>query len=122
MAAGRRPNARGWGQPGLADRRLPGRRVNQRELAELAGVGLGTVRDLEQGRSPRSRSLSRMAAALSLDPAQIRASACAALGARATVAAGCRPGQRTGERVVSGWRCSGHWRRGVAASGSAWVR
>lgn len=72
--------------------------LTQRELAGLASVGLGTVRDLEQGRSQRSRSLSRLAAALSLDPAQIRASARAALGAGAAAAVACRAGQRTGRR------------------------
>jgi DNA-binding SARP family transcriptional activator/DNA-binding XRE family transcriptional regulator len=49
--------------------------LTQRELAELAGVGLGTVRDLEQGRSPGSRSLARVAAALDLDVAKARATA-----------------------------------------------
>jgi DNA-binding SARP family transcriptional activator/DNA-binding XRE family transcriptional regulator len=43
--------------------------LTQRELADLAGVGLGTVRDVEQGRRPRSRSLARLAGALGLDVA-----------------------------------------------------
>ena len=71
--------------------------LTQRELAGLASVGLGTVRDLEQGRSSRSRSLSRLAAALSLDPAQMRASARAAPGAGAA-AVPRRTGRRTGPR------------------------
>jgi DNA-binding SARP family transcriptional activator/tetratricopeptide (TPR) repeat protein/transcriptional regulator with XRE-family HTH domain len=41
--------------------------LTQRELADLAGVGLGTVRDVEQGRRPRSRSLARLAGALGLE-------------------------------------------------------
>jgi DNA-binding SARP family transcriptional activator/tetratricopeptide (TPR) repeat protein/transcriptional regulator with XRE-family HTH domain len=46
--------------------------LTQRELADLAGVGLGTVRDVEQGRRPRSRSLARLAGALGLDIAGAR--------------------------------------------------
>jgi DNA-binding SARP family transcriptional activator/DNA-binding XRE family transcriptional regulator len=41
--------------------------LTQRELADLADVGLGTVRDIEQGRTPRPRSLARLAGALGLD-------------------------------------------------------
>ncbi len=41
--------------------------LTQRELAALALVPLGTVRDVEQGRSPRSRALARLASALGLD-------------------------------------------------------
>jgi DNA-binding SARP family transcriptional activator/transcriptional regulator with XRE-family HTH domain len=44
--------------------------LTQRELADLAGVPLGTVRDVEQGRSPRSRSLGPLARALGLDIAR----------------------------------------------------
>ena len=50
-------------------RRVAG--LTQRELAELAGVGLGTVRDVEQGRRPASRSAAKLATALGLDPARI---------------------------------------------------
>jgi transcriptional regulator with XRE-family HTH domain len=46
--------------------------LTQRELAALAGVGLGTVRDVEQGRRSRPRSLTRLAAALGLDVARAR--------------------------------------------------
>ena len=44
--------------------------VTQQELADRAGISLGTVRDLEQGRSthPRPRSLDALADALRLDP------------------------------------------------------
>jgi DNA-binding SARP family transcriptional activator/tetratricopeptide (TPR) repeat protein len=44
--------------------------LTQRELAGLAGVGLGTVRDVEQGRRPRSRSAPRLAGVLGLDVAR----------------------------------------------------
>ena len=45
--------------------------LTQRELAGLAGVGLGTVRDLEQGRTHwlAGPSARKLAAALGLDPA-----------------------------------------------------
>lgn len=74
---------RGSAPPGAAGRELgvliaDCRRaagLTQRELARLAGVGLGTVRDLEQGRSPRPRSLARVAPVLGLDTAQARAGA-----------------------------------------------
>jgi DNA-binding SARP family transcriptional activator/DNA-binding XRE family transcriptional regulator len=46
--------------------------LTQRELADLAGVGLGTVRDVEQGRRPQSRSLARLAGALGLDVAGVQ--------------------------------------------------
>jgi DNA-binding SARP family transcriptional activator/tetratricopeptide (TPR) repeat protein/DNA-binding transcriptional regulator YiaG len=49
--------------------------LTQQELADLAQVGLGTVRDLEQGRTrrPGRDSLTRLAAALGLDPARLQA-------------------------------------------------
>jgi DNA-binding SARP family transcriptional activator len=49
--------------------------LTQRELAGLSGVGLGTVRDLEQGRSLRPHSLAQVAIALGLDAARVRAGA-----------------------------------------------
>lgn len=48
------------------------RRVTQRDLATTAGIGIGTLRDLEQGRtrSPRWETMEELAAALGLGPAQ----------------------------------------------------
>jgi DNA-binding SARP family transcriptional activator len=53
--------------------------LTQRELARLAGLGVGVVRDLEQGvtRFPRPGSVARIAAALGLPAAQISAVAAA---------------------------------------------
>jgi len=49
--------------------------LTQRQLADLAKVSLGTVRDLEQGRThhPGRGLVSRLAAALGLDAAQLQA-------------------------------------------------
>jgi DNA-binding SARP family transcriptional activator len=48
--------------------------LTQRELAKCAGVSLGTVRDLEQGRThrPRRGSVAALASALHLSPERIR--------------------------------------------------
>jgi DNA-binding SARP family transcriptional activator/tetratricopeptide (TPR) repeat protein/DNA-binding XRE family transcriptional regulator len=48
--------------------------LTQRELARRAGLSLGTVRDLEQGRTrrPQPRSLSSLARALDLSPERVR--------------------------------------------------
>jgi len=48
--------------------------LTQQELADLAQVSLGTVRDLEQGRThrPRPGSMTRLAGALGLDPARLQ--------------------------------------------------
>jgi DNA-binding SARP family transcriptional activator/DNA-binding XRE family transcriptional regulator len=48
--------------------------LTQQELADLAQVSLGTVRDLEQGRThhPRRDSVIRLAGALGLDPARLQ--------------------------------------------------
>src|SRR5215470_2153066 len=49
--------------------------LTQQELADLAQVSLGTVRDLEQGRTrhPRGGSVARLAGALGLDAARLAA-------------------------------------------------
>lgn len=46
--------------------------LTQRQLAGRAGIGLGALEDLEQGRtvSPREESLARLAVALELNPCQ----------------------------------------------------
>src|ERR1700678_53184 len=44
--------------------------LTQQELARRAGVSVGAVRDLEQGRTRRPRALSALADALMLSPAQ----------------------------------------------------
>src|SRR5215470_9363209 len=48
--------------------------LTQQELADLAQVSLGTVRDLEQGRThrPRRDSMTRLAGALGLDAARLQ--------------------------------------------------
>jgi WD40 repeat protein/DNA-binding SARP family transcriptional activator/DNA-binding XRE family transcriptional regulator len=48
--------------------------LTQQELADLAQVSLGTVRDLEQGRThhPRPGSMTRLARVLGLDPARLQ--------------------------------------------------
>ena len=48
--------------------------LTQQELADLAQVSLGTVRDLEQGRThrPRRDSMTRLAGVLGLDPARLQ--------------------------------------------------
>src|SRR5262245_31336608 len=83
--------------------------LTQQELAELAQVSLGTVRDLEQGRTrhPRGGSLARLAGALGLDAARLEA-----LTRRAPGPAGARAGRRPQVRgvqlkvlgPVEGWR------------------
>jgi DNA-binding SARP family transcriptional activator/DNA-binding XRE family transcriptional regulator len=62
-------------------------RVTQRELAAAAGMSIGALRDLEQGRtqSPRWETAEGLAAALGLGPAQ-----------REKLASAWRPGQRAG--------------------------
>src|SRR5215472_6646757 len=47
--------------------------LTQRQLAERAGVGLGALEDIEQGRTrrPRQQSLARLAVALGLDVDQL---------------------------------------------------
>jgi DNA-binding SARP family transcriptional activator len=84
----------------IADGRLAAG-LTQRALADLAGVGVGTVRDVEQGRSRRPRSVTRLAAALGLDATHALANADAAREAR-TVAATRRAGART-ERGSGLW-------------------
>src|SRR2546430_15339180 len=48
--------------------------LTQQELADLAQVSLGTVRDLEQGRThrPRRDSMTRLAGALGLDAPRLQ--------------------------------------------------
>jgi WD40 repeat protein/DNA-binding SARP family transcriptional activator len=64
--------------------------LTQQELADLAQVSLGTVRDLEQGRTqhPGRGSVSRLAAALGLDAARLQALT------RSTLEPGGRVGRR----------------------------
>ena len=59
--------------------------LTQRQLAVLAGIGVGTVRDLEQGRTrrPSPRSVHRLAGALGLD-AEAAGQLARATAARAT--------------------------------------
>jgi DNA-binding SARP family transcriptional activator/DNA-binding XRE family transcriptional regulator len=67
-----RPAAAGQESPLRAHRRAAG--LTQRQLAERSGVALGTVRDLEQGRTRQARavSLDRIAAVLGVDAARLR--------------------------------------------------
>ena len=65
--AGRRDGGAGAGSLIRIRRRAAG--LTQQELAELAQVSVGTVRDLEQGRTrrPRRGSVSKRAGMLGLD-------------------------------------------------------
>ncbi|HEY7360912.1 MAG TPA: helix-turn-helix domain-containing protein, partial [Streptosporangiaceae bacterium] len=71
-AAGREDWAADVGSLVRIRRRAAG--LTQQELADLAQVSLGTVRDLEQGRThrPRRDSMTRLAGALDLDPARLQ--------------------------------------------------
>lgn len=67
--------------------------LTQRELAGMAGLSLGGLRDLEQGRRsrPRTGSLAALAEALGLDPRQAAELASAAAAARRMPAPGHAP-------------------------------
>ncbi|HEV2376606.1 MAG TPA: BTAD domain-containing putative transcriptional regulator [Streptosporangiaceae bacterium] len=69
--------------------------LTQRQLAGRAGIGIGTLEDIEQSRTqrPRRRSLTRLAMALGLDPGQLAELASPPLGAanRARVLPGRPP-------------------------------
>ena len=71
-AAGREDRGADVGSLVRIRRRTAG--LTQQELADLAQVSLGTVRDLEQGRThrPRRDSMARLAGALGLDPARLQ--------------------------------------------------
>src|SRR5215469_13765446 len=85
--------------------------LTQRELASQAGISLGALQDLEQGRTsrPRRQSLDRLAAVLRLTAGQheelVRASAAAA-GQRAAVPEAA--GQRADRHEVAGHDAVGH--------------
>jgi DNA-binding SARP family transcriptional activator/DNA-binding XRE family transcriptional regulator len=78
--------------------------LTQRELADLAEVPLGTVRDIEQGRSPRSRALFRLAEALGLDVRAVDGRT----GARQPDLAGISTARRAG---LTAGRRAGLWLR-----------
>jgi WD40 repeat protein/DNA-binding SARP family transcriptional activator/DNA-binding XRE family transcriptional regulator len=73
--AGRRPRDEGAGAGLLVRIRRQAAGLTQQELASLAGVSVGTVRDLEQGRTHRpGRDLvSKLAGVLGLDAARLQA-------------------------------------------------
>ena len=87
--------------------------LTQRELADRAQVSLGTVRDLEQGRThrPRPGSMTRLAGALGLDAARLQT-----LTRSAPEPAGPEGGGDRGLLVCSS-RSSGRWRHGATARG-----
>ena len=91
--------------------------LTQRELADLAQVSLGTVRDLEQGRThrPRPGSMTRLAGALGLDAARLQT-----LTRSAPEPTGPEGGRRAGSLACSS-RSSGRWRHGATARGPDWA-
>jgi DNA-binding SARP family transcriptional activator/tetratricopeptide (TPR) repeat protein/DNA-binding XRE family transcriptional regulator len=70
--AGRRGDDQGTGPGGLVRVRRLASGLTQEELAELAGVSVGALRDLEQGRTrrPHARLVERLTQALGLEVVQ----------------------------------------------------
>ena len=68
------PEDRGADVGSLVRMRRRAAGLTQQELADLAQVSLGTIRDLEQGRThrPRPGSMTRLAGALGLDAARLQ--------------------------------------------------
>jgi DNA-binding SARP family transcriptional activator len=88
--------------------------LTQRQLAEVAGVSVGVVRDLEQGRTARLRgeSVRRLASALRLDRQQAREFSLAARG-NARIAEGAEARPRAGELRIGILGPLAAWRRGM---------
>ncbi len=91
--------------------------LTQRQLASRAGVSLGAVQDIEQGRTirPRPGSLTRLAAALRLSNGQLEEMV------SASIAAGlARPAVSRGRLPGSGAGGDGRLRLGVLGPLTAW--
>ena len=81
--------------------------LTQQELADVAGVSIGVIRDLEQHRTgrPQAESVRRLAVALRLDPPQAQALARAGQAASAALASGQNGMLRLGVLgPVQAWR------------------
>jgi DNA-binding SARP family transcriptional activator/DNA-binding XRE family transcriptional regulator len=111
-------NTRSGGMGRLLRRYREARGLTQRELAAAAGMSLGSLRDLEQGRTraPRWGTAEKLAAVLGLDPEQRAelARACSAVDAPVLVP----ERQALPERQSGG--CGRGWRIEVLGPLAAW--